>query len=104
MPVQGAASSSVFNSEVGTIGTSWTFTKVETFSPAKNILAVPLLRYISESDDQTTTEAYVSQFTDNGVSKTGHFMGVAAQKCTKITWSLYCDHSFNNPTKLILFF
>ncbi len=36
--------------------------------------------------------------------KTGHFMGVAATKCTKITWALYCDHSFNNPTKLILFF
>jgi len=31
-------------------------------------------------------------------------MGVAATKCTKITWALYCDHSFNNPTKLILFF
>ena len=104
MAVQGAASQSVFSSQVGTIGTSWTFTAVQTFSTPQNVLAIPLLRYVSESDDQTVTEAYVSQFTDNGVSKTGHFMGVAAQKCTKITWSLYCDHSFNNPTKLILFF
>jgi hypothetical protein len=89
---------------VGTIGTSWTFEKIQTFNSPQNVLAVPLLRYISESDDQTVTEAYVSQFTDNGVSKTGHFMGVAATKCTKITWALYCDHSFNNPTAMILFF
>jgi len=104
MAVAGASAGSVFTSDVGTISTSWTFEKVETFSTPQNILAVPLLRYISESDDQTVTEAYISQFTDNGVSKTGHFMGVAATKCTKITWALYCDQSVNNPTKLILFF
>ena len=104
MGVAGASASSVFNSDVGTIGTSWTFEKIQTFNTPQNILAVPLLRYISESDDETVTEAYVSQFTDNGVSKTGHFMGVAAAKCTKITWALYCDHSFNNPTRMILFF
>jgi len=104
MAVAGASASSVFSSLVGTIGTSFTFEKIQTFSSPQNILAVPLLRFISESDDQTVTEAYVSQFTDNGVSKTGHFMGVAAAKCTKITWALHCDHSFNNPTRLILFF
>lgn len=104
MVVAGASAGSVFNSDVGTIGTSWTFEKVQTFNTPQNVLAVPLLRYISESDDETVTEAFVSQFTDNGVSKTGHFMGIAAAKCTKITWALFCDHSFNNPTKLILFF
>jgi hypothetical protein len=104
MSVAGASASSVFNSQVGTIGTSWTFEKIQTFNSPQNILAVPLLRYVSESDDQSATEAYVSQFTDGGVSKTGHFMGVAAAKCTKITWALYCDHSFNNPTAMILFF
>lgn len=104
MAVAGASANSVFNTDVGTIGTSWTFEKPQSFTSPQNILAVPLLRYISESDDQTVTEAYVSEFTDNGVSKTGHFMGVAATKCTHITWSLYCDHSLNNPTKLILFF
>ncbi|HYU34806.1 MAG TPA: hypothetical protein VEW48_21870 [Thermoanaerobaculia bacterium] len=100
----GAAAFSVFSSLVGTIGTSWTFEKIQTFNSPQNLLAVPLLRFISESDDETVTEAYVSQFTDNGVSKTGHFMGVGATKCTKITWALYCDHSFNNPTAMILFF
>ena len=104
MAVAGASAFSIFSSEVGTIGTSWTFTKVQKFDKPQNLLAVPLLRYISESDDQTVTEAYVSQFTDNGVSKSVHFMGVAAQHCTQITWSLYCDHSFNNPTAIILFF
>jgi hypothetical protein len=104
MAIAGVASSAMFSSEVGTIGTSWTFSTTQTFSPPRNILAVPLLRYISESDDQTTTEAYVSEFIDNGVKKTVHFMGVAATKCTSITWSLYCNRSFNNPTKLIFFF
>ena len=104
MAVAGASAGAIFNNEVGTIGTSWTFERVNTFSTPQNVLALPLLRYIWESDDETVTESYVSQFTDNGVSKTGHFMGIAAQKCTRITWALYCDHSFNNPTKLILFF
>jgi hypothetical protein len=104
MSVAGASAVSVFSTQVGTIGTSWTFEKIQTFDNPQNVLAVPLLRYVSESDDKTVTEAYISQFTDQGVSKTGHFMGVAAAKCTKITWALYCDHSFNNPTAIILFF
>jgi hypothetical protein len=104
MSVAGAEAFSVFNSQVGTIGTSWTFEKIQSFKSPQNLLAVPLLRYIAESDDQTETEAYISQFIDNGVSKPGHFMGVAATKCTQIKWALYCDHSFNNPTAMILFF
>src|SRR5262249_49837510 len=103
MAVAGAAAFSVFSSQVGTNGTAWTFDKIQKFSTPQNLLALPLLRYISESDDQTVTEAYISQFVDNGITKSGHFMGVAAAKCTQITWSLYCDHSFNNPTALILF-
>ena len=106
MAVAGVSATPMFSSEVGTIGTSWTFTTYppQKFSPPQNILAMPLLRYISESDDQTVTDAYVSEFVDNGVKKTGHFLGIAATKCTEITWSLYCDHSFNNPTKLVFFF
>jgi hypothetical protein len=104
MSVAGASAFSVFTSEVGTIGMSWTFEKIQTFASPQNLLAVPLLRYVAESDDQSVTEAYISQFTDAGVSKTGHFMGVAAMKCTKITWALFCDTSFNNPTAMILFF
>jgi hypothetical protein len=104
MAVAGASAGAIFSNEVGTIGTNWTFDKVTTFPTPQNLLALPLLRYINETDDETVTEAYVSQYTDNGVSKTGHFMGIAAAKCTKITWTLYCDHSLNNPTNLILYF
>ena len=104
MPVNGAAGSSMFSSTVGTIGTSFTFTTVQTFNPPQNILALPLLRSINESADQTETTAFVSSFVDGGVTKTGPFMGVGAASCSKITWGLFCDHSFNNPTKLILFF
>jgi len=67
-------------------------------------LALPLLRYISETDDETATVAYISEFVDGGTTKSGNFMGVAATACTKIVWSLYCDHSMNNPTRLIFFF
>jgi hypothetical protein len=104
MPVNGAAASSMFSSVVGTIGTSFTFTTSQTFSPPRNILALPLIRSISESADETETTAFVSSFVDGGVTKTGPFMGVAAVACSKITWGLFCDHSFNNPTKLIFFF
>lgn len=104
MPVNGASGSSMFSNTVGTIGTSFTFTIDQTFNPPKNILALPLLRSINESDDETETTAFVSSFVDGGVTKTGPFMGVAAAACSKITWGLFCDHSFNNPTKLILFF
>ena len=104
MPVNGAAGSSMFGNLVGTIGTSFTFTIDQTFNPPKNILALPLLRSIIESADETETTAFVASFVDAGVTKTGPFMGIGASACSKITWGLFCDHSFNNPTKLILFF
>jgi hypothetical protein len=44
---------------VGTIGSSWTFEKVQTFNTRQNILAVPLDRYVSEKDDETVTEGYI---------------------------------------------
>jgi hypothetical protein len=103
MAVAGVWAASMFGNEVGTIGTSYTFTKPQDFTTPQNILALPLLRYNSESDDQTMTDAYISKFIDNNGSHTGHFMGIAATGCTHIDWSLYCDHSFNNPTRLIFF-
>jgi hypothetical protein len=57
-----------------------------------------------ESGGEAVTRAYISEFIDGGTKNTGEFMGVAAQSCSRIKWSLYCDHSFNNPTRLILFF
>ena len=104
MPVNGAAGSSMFSFTPGTIGTSFTFTIDQKFNPPKNILALPLLRSVNESADETETTTFVSSFVDGGVTKTGPFMGVGASSCSKITWGLFCDHSFSNPTKLILFF
>jgi hypothetical protein len=104
MPVNGAWAKPMFSSEVGTIGTTWTFTKQQSFSPPANLLAYPVLQYISESDDETQTIAYVSKFVDDGTSHSGKFVGVAATKCSSIEWSLYCDHSFNNPLRTIFFF
>ena len=104
MAIAGVTATTMFDSIRAAIGTSWTFTTIDQWKTPQNILALPILQYISEGDDQTVTEAFVSEFIDNGVKKTGHFIGVAAAKCTKITWSLYCDHSGNNPVKLIFFF
>ena len=104
MAIAGVAASPVFNSIVGTIGTSFTFVFPQKFATPQNILALPMLQFINESDDLTITDAFISEFVDNAVKKTGHFVGVAATKCTEITWSLFCDHSFNNPIKLIFFF
>jgi hypothetical protein len=59
MAVAGASAFSIFNSDVRTIGTSWTFAKVQEFANPQNLLAVPLLRYISDSDDETVTKSRV---------------------------------------------
>lgn len=104
MAVIGAWAKSMFGADVGTIGTTSTFTKLQTFDPPQNVLALPLLRSNVETDDETTTEAYVSEFVDKGGKKSGKFMGLAAESCSSIVWSLYCDHSFNNPTRFIIFF
>jgi hypothetical protein len=104
MPVNGAWAMPYFSSEVGTIGTTYTFTKQQTISPPANILAYPVLQYISESDDQTETTAYVSKYVDGGTTHTGKFAGAAGQKVSSIEWSVYCDHSFNNPLRTIFYF
>ena len=104
MAIQGASANAYFSSEVGTIGTSWTFVKTQKLSPAKNILAYPVLQQISESGGQTQTDAYISKFTDAGVTKGGHFLRVVAKECTFIEWAVFCDHSFNNPLRVMLFF
>ena len=104
MAVAGAFGAVYFSNLPGVIGGSFTFTLPQTFGKPSNILAFALLSRITESDDQTETIASVFQFVDNGVTHTGTFPVIAAAKCTKIIWSLFCDHSFNNPTRLILFF
>jgi hypothetical protein len=104
MAVNSVNAFSVFSSEVGTINATWTFVSMQTFNTPRNLQALPLLRYISETNDTSGTEAYISAYWDNGTKIPGHFAAIGASKCTQINWSLYCNDSYNNPTALILFF
>jgi hypothetical protein len=111
MPVTGAwAAGSIFGGQVGyVVGSgSTSYTKKQSlvvdFGGAKNVLAVPLLRQIAESDDQSYTDLYISRYKDAGVEHPGYFMGIAANSCTDIWWSLYVDNSANDPGRLIIFF
>ena len=103
MAVVGVWAKSMFDKDVGTIGTSATFEKEQTFDPPAHILALPLLRDVSVGDDQARVVAYISEYVDGGKKHTGQFMGVAAESCTRIVWKVLCDHSFSNPTRLILY-
>lgn len=93
-----------FTSEVGTINTTGTFNKTQTFNPPVNILALPVLQEIDETDDISVTSAFISEFVDGGVTHTGKFMGIVATKCTKIVWTLFTSDAGNNPARLIFFF
>jgi hypothetical protein len=105
MPVNGASADAIFGWDgVGTINTSHTFTKVQTFPSPVNILAIPLLQKIAETDDETTASVYVKEFVDNGVTKKGPFLGVAGIKVTRIVWAAYTRDCMVRPIRLILFF
>jgi hypothetical protein len=104
MAIASASATPVFPGLRGTIGTSFTFVQAQTFSTPQNILAFPVLQRNTESADRTSTVAFVSKFVDGGITQTGSFIGVAGPKVTFIEWALTCDHSFNNPVRLILFF
>ena len=102
MAIVGVVAKHMFPNVIGAIGLSYTGTWEQT-KGLGNILALPLLRMNWETDDQTFTEAYIAVFVDGGVTKSGKYMGVAAQSCTYIKWACECDHSLNNPTRLIFY-
>jgi hypothetical protein len=114
MAVSGAWAKSIFGAQIGyVVGSgSTSYTKHQSVAadfggPKKtpqNVLALPFLRQIAESDDQSSTDVYISKFRDGGVDHPGYFMGVAAKTCTDIWWSLYVKNSSNDPSCLILFF
>ncbi len=104
MAVNGLWVASMFGiNGAGTINTTHTFTKVQTFSSPKNIVAIPFLQMIQETDDETTASCYVKEYVDNGVTKKGPFTAVAASKCTKIVWALYTRDCVARPMRLIFF-
>lgn len=105
MPVNGVSSDAIWGWDgVGTINTSHTFLKTQTFSPPRNILAVPMLQKIQETDDETTAQVYVKEFVDNGVTKKGPFMGAAGAKVSKIVWAAYTRDCVVRPIRMIFFF
>jgi hypothetical protein len=114
MPVNGAWAKSIWGAQIGYVVGSGTksYTKqqslVNDFGGPKNILAFPFLRQIAESDDLSMTDVYISKFKDAGgwhpASGTGYFMGIAANGCTDIWWSMYVKNSANDPTRFIIFF
>jgi hypothetical protein len=106
MAVTGAWAADMFDGEnrgfLG--GGEGTFnTPAQTFPQPVNILAIPILQFIGETDDNTSVRCFISEFTDNGVKHQGTFVGVAATKCTEIVWSLYCRNCVARACRLILF-
>ena len=114
MALTGAWATNIFGGQVGYVvgsgSTSYTHKQSLTndFGGAKHVLALPLLRQIAESDDQSYTDVYVSRYKDGGVwhppSGTASYMGVYANSCTDIWWTMYVSNSANDPSRLIIFF
>lgn len=103
MGVTGLWVKNMFDKDVGTIGTTHTFEKVQTFPEPSNIMAIPLLRNISIGDDEARVVPYVSEYHDKTGKHTGQMMGVLSDSCTKIVWKCLCDNSFANPIRLIVY-
>src|SRR5262249_20603934 len=82
---------------------STSYTKWQSLGGPQNILALPLLRQIAESDDQSYTDWYISSYKAGGVEHPGSYMGIAVNGCTDIKWSLYVNNSANDPTRLIIY-
>jgi hypothetical protein len=89
---------------MGAVNTSWSFTKVQDFSPPRNLMAFPVLQHNTETDDQSETVAFVSEFVDGGTTKTGPFPSIAGTAVSRIVWGLFAENSANNPLRVILFF
>lgn len=105
MAVNGVSSDAIWGwNGVGTINTSHTFVKTQTFSPPRHLLAIPMLQEISETGDETAAQVYVKEFVDNGVTKKGPFMGAAGTKVSKIVWAAYTRNCVVRPVRLVFFF
>jgi hypothetical protein len=88
----------------GIVNGTASFTNAQDFDPPRNLLAFPVLQHNTETDDQSETVAFVSEFVDGGTTKTGRFHGVAGTAVSRIVWALDCENSANNPLRVILFF
>src|SRR5215813_11415062 len=98
MAVTGAWATSIFGGQVGYVVGSGSKSYstwqnlVKDFGGPKNVLALPLLRQIAESDDQSYTDVYISGYRVAGDvvdEHPGYYMGIAVNACTDIKWSMY---------------
>lgn len=74
-----------------TIGTHWTYSLTRKFSSPRRISGYPVLQKVKVEDDNWSgAECWVAGFVDNGVKKKVHWIGVHLNKCTSITYKMYC--------------
>jgi hypothetical protein len=70
------------------INTSWTYHLTHTFAPS-SIWGQSVLQYIGETDDESSTSTYVSQFKDASGTHNVNFVAVFADNCTSVTYDLF---------------
>jgi hypothetical protein len=70
------------------INTSWTYHLTHTFAPS-SIWGQSVLQYIGETDDESSTSTYVSQFKDASGTHNVDFVAVFANNCTSVTYDLF---------------
>lgn len=70
------------------INTDWNYHLTHTFGPS-SIWGQPALQYVGETDDQTSTNTYVSQFKDASGTHNVNWVAVFANGCTSVTYTLY---------------
>lgn len=105
MAVVGVWAKDMFDGEPrGTVNTEDTFlTPPQKFNPPANILAVPVLQFVGETGDQSSARAFVHSYVEDGVTHAGPLNGVAAKKCSSITWALYTKNCAASALRLIFF-
>lgn len=102
--VVGTSVQPYFSNVVAAINTSASFTKVQNFDPPRRLTAFPVLQRVTETDDQSNTVAFISEFVDGGTTKVGPFTAISGAAVSKIVWGLECADSANNPLRVVLFF
>lgn len=87
------------------VNTSGTQVAPQTVKPGpRHLVAFPVLQGVQETDDTTQTVAYISQYTDGGVTKTGRFGFISGKAVSEIIWAVDLSDSANNPLRVVLFF
>jgi hypothetical protein len=77
-----------------TIGTNWTYSFTRNFSSPKRISAYPVLqKVLVENDSWSGADCWVASFVNDGVTSNVSWIGAHLEKCTSITYKLYCNEA-----------